>query len=341
LQIQRLQRWPWRCALLKTSDKFKPGNDFMNIEVESRVHLIGFGCSHITGGFEERSNVRLLRLAYDFGVRHFDTAPLYGHGTSEDVVGAAFRRDRSKITIATKVGIPHGSLSYKRQIFRLVATPVRRWTPQLSKLTAQRIYSTPLRTDFSLSSIDRSLEKSFAKLRTDYVDILVLHEARPHDISDELLKKLQSLVQQGKVRRIGIGSSIEDIRQMRSAGVDFDVYQRPWSVLIADESLFADRYQIFHGSILGAMETVAEKLRGDEEARGQLQGLLGLELRSSDDIAKALLLSAVCANKRGLVLFSSRVPARVASYLKFVDEGAAKVGSNLVETMRSCLCAVT
>ena len=53
------------------------------------LERIGFGCSHITGGFEARANLRLLRLAYDHGIRHFDTAPMYGHGTSEEVLATA------------------------------------------------------------------------------------------------------------------------------------------------------------------------------------------------------------------------------------------------------------
>jgi predicted oxidoreductase len=309
----------------------------MDIDVESRVHRIGFGCSHITGGFEERSNVRLLRLAYDCGVRHFDTAPMYGHGTSEQVVGAAFRRDRSKVTIATKVGIPHGSLSYTRQIFRLVATPVRRWTPQLSKHAAKRIYSTPPRTDFSLSSIDRSLERSLNNLKTDYIDILLLHEVRLDDISDELMKKLQTFVQEGKVLRVGVGTTTERIRQITNAGIDFEVYQRPWSVLVADEKIFGNHYQVFYGSILGAVETMSKKLRADAGSRRRLQALCGLECRSSDDIAKILLLSAVSANPCGLVLFSSRVPARVRSYLKFTQEAAGQVEPDLAGAIRACL----
>src|SRR5205823_202988 len=108
------------------------------------------------------------------------------------------------------------------------------------------------------SFIDRSIEKSLAKLKTDYIDLLLLHEVRPQDVSDELLDKLQKLVRQGKVRRLGIGTSVESMKQIKAAGLDVEVYQRPWSVRVTDEDLFADRYQIFHGSILGAIEAVGE-----------------------------------------------------------------------------------
>jgi aryl-alcohol dehydrogenase-like predicted oxidoreductase len=303
----------------------------------SGIQRIGFGCSHITGGFEARSNARLLRIAFDRGVRHFDTAPLYGHGTSEEVVGAAFRGDRHKVIIATKVGIPHGDLSYGRQFFRLAASPIRRWAPRLSKFAARRIYSTLPHTDFSVSSVQQSLEKSLAKLKTDYVDILILHEVRRDDISDELLRKLQSFVQEGKIRRIGIGTSVESMQGIASAGLEFDVYQRYWSVLTVDENLFADRYQIFHGAVWGALEALTRRLNADAEARRRIQEICKLECRVPDDVAKVLLLSAVSANPRGVVLFSSRVAARVASYLNFLQRAAATVKPEVVKVVRSCL----
>lgn len=301
------------------------------------VHRIGFGCSHVTGGLEARSNTRLLRLVYDRGVRHFDTAPLYGHGTSEDVVGAAFRGDRHKVVIATKVGIPHGELSYRRQLLRLAASPVRRWAPGLSKFAARQIYSATPRTDFSVSSIQRSLEKSLRKLRTDYVDILVLHEVHRDDITDELLGRLHSFVQEGKVRRLGIGTSVESMQEIGRAGLEFDVYQRSWSLLVPDENLFADRYQIFHGAILGAIEALRRRMNADAEARLRVREICGLECRFPEDLAKVLLLSAVSANPRGIVLFSSRVPARAASYLNFLDHAAAAVKPDLVSIVRNCL----
>src|SRR5258706_5555021 len=305
---------------------------------ETHSQRIGFGCSHITGGFEARSNIRVLRAAYDLGVRHFDTAPLYGHGTSEEIVGHAFRRERHKVTIATKIGIPHGTLSYKSQFIRLLATPLRRWTPGISKFAAGKMYSTPPRTDFSPASIERSLDKSLVKLKTDYVDILLLHEVRVKDISDELLTKLGRLVIEGKVRRLGIGTNIQSMREIQEKGYEFEVYQRPWSVFVPDEGLFADRYRIFHGSILSAAATIRGKLRADPTFCRQLQELSGLEFRSTDDIGRILLLAALSANPHGLALFSSKVQTRIASYVKFVTENPpAKLGYQLATAIRGNL----
>jgi hypothetical protein len=209
--------------------------------------------------------------------------------------------------------------------------------PKLSKLAARQIYSAPPRTDFSIPFIQRSLEKSLTKLRTDYIDILLLHEIQRDAITDELLSELQSFVQQGKVRRIGVGTSLQSMQETRAAGLEFDVYQRSWSVLIPDEDLFGDRYQIFHGSILGGIEAVTKKLGADADARRRVQDLCKLECRSPDDVAKLLLLGAVSANARGVVLFSSRVPARVASYLNFLRWAVTAMRPDFIRALRNCL----
>src|SRR5215208_6572419 len=81
---------------------------------------IGFGCARIGGMFSPGSRtdvMALLRRAFDSGVTFFDTADMYTQGESERIVGEAFRRDRSRVVIATKFGyrVPAG----KRLISRV------------------------------------------------------------------------------------------------------------------------------------------------------------------------------------------------------------------------------
>jgi aryl-alcohol dehydrogenase-like predicted oxidoreductase len=51
------------------------------------ISKIGFGCGRIYAGSEIRSSARLIEAALTAGIRHFDTAPMYGLGQSEDVLG--------------------------------------------------------------------------------------------------------------------------------------------------------------------------------------------------------------------------------------------------------------
>ncbi|WP_456725770.1 aldo/keto reductase [Bradyrhizobium sp. USDA 3397] len=299
-------------------------------------HGLGFGCSHVTGGFETRSNIRLLRSAYDLGLRYFDTAPLYGHGTSEQVVGQAFREDRHRIVIATKVGIPHPTLTRRKQIVRYLAHPLRRWFPAVSKKAVSQIYRSGPATDFSWPSMQKSIEKSLRNLRTDYIDLLLLHEVRASDLSDEMKKGLDEVVAQGKVRRLGLGTGVPEIREIQESGHQFEVYQRPWSIFVPDEDAFAHKYQIFHGAIGRSIDAIATRLREDPALCMSVQEVSGMRCNSVEDVAKILLSTSLAANASGMTLFSSRRSARVESYIRFVQEyDSDRLGRKLVQLFRS------
>src|SRR5689334_980851 len=65
---------------------------------------VGFGCSSLTG--TDASNaIRVLEVAFDAGVRHFDTARYYGYGEAEGILGRFLNSRRSQVTITTKFGI--------------------------------------------------------------------------------------------------------------------------------------------------------------------------------------------------------------------------------------------
>ena len=67
---------------------------------------LGFGTSGIMGAaLTSRGRLRLLDAAFDAGIRHFDTAPLYGLGLAEEVLGRFARRCRGDITLTTKFGL--------------------------------------------------------------------------------------------------------------------------------------------------------------------------------------------------------------------------------------------
>src|SRR5262245_5656199 len=68
------------------------------------ITRIGFGCARIHGGSELRASARLIEAALALGVRHFDTAPSYGGGLSETVLGSALAGVQDA-TITTKIGI--------------------------------------------------------------------------------------------------------------------------------------------------------------------------------------------------------------------------------------------
>lgn len=141
------------------------------------VSVIGFGAwgigGYISGGLgygptNDAVSRQALAAAFDHGITFYDTAPLYGEGHSESLIGEVFAHRRDKVVIATKTGY---------RDFRSGA-------------------------DFTPAGIRRSLEGSLRRLGTDYVDLLQLHDAAPAYLNQhpEVMQTLNDLRQEGKVR---------------------------------------------------------------------------------------------------------------------------------------------
>jgi len=78
------------------------------------------------GALSRRESLALLSAAWDAGVRHFDVAPLYGHGEAERILGSFLAGRRDEATIVTKFGIEPTGNSRFREIARAVARPLLR-----------------------------------------------------------------------------------------------------------------------------------------------------------------------------------------------------------------------
>ena len=162
-----------------------------------------FGCSRVTGGASLRASSALLRQLLDGGIRHFDTAPSYGLGMAEEVVGRV-TVGRSDVRITAKAGKepdPHGWL---KSYARVLKNRVRPRPPMLS---AEFEPGAPLARspsgDFSEATLNRSLARTMDRLRRDTVDLLVLHEAYREDATRDALAFLERAKASGAAGAVG------------------------------------------------------------------------------------------------------------------------------------------
>jgi aryl-alcohol dehydrogenase-like predicted oxidoreductase len=145
----------------------------------------------------------VLNAVLDAGINYLDTSPDYG--MSEDYIGTVSAR-RDEFLIASKVGCPTGEI--------VVPTGSR------------------LPHDFSAASVVRAVEQSLRRMRTDHLDLAQVHMSPPMStlIEAGTVEALQGLRQDGKIRFIGISSTLPNITGHLAAGV-FDVIQVPYSAL--------------------------------------------------------------------------------------------------------------
>ena len=170
-----------------------------------RPSSIGIGCSRIGNmSRPERDWDTLLRQALDAGINFFDTADIYSQGNSERVLGEALRGRRQEAIICTKAGhtlgsaqrLPSGVLKIMRKVGRSFG-PARR-----ALRVGRQLFNG---TRFDSTYLTHAIENSLRRLRTDYVDIFLLHNP-PLDAltSADLAKVIHSFKDRGLVRYYGV-----------------------------------------------------------------------------------------------------------------------------------------
>lgn len=174
------------------------------------VSEVGFGAWAIGGNAygnsygptDDAESLRAVRRAVELGCNFFDTADVYGHGHSEEILGAALAGVRDRVLIATKVG---GNF-YNRDVHPLLRDRIA----QAAGVPYDRLppdIPLPVTHDASFTAdyIRFALGRSLVRLHTDYVDLLQLHNPPPQQIGAmETYAVLEDLKQEGKIRAYGI-----------------------------------------------------------------------------------------------------------------------------------------
>jgi aryl-alcohol dehydrogenase-like predicted oxidoreductase len=152
------------------------------------------------GGTDESESIATIREALDQGINLIDTAPVYGFGDSEEIVGKALESGhlRSKAIIATKVGLEwRGGKIYRNSTY-----------------------------DRIMQEFDQSLHR----LRTDYIDIYQVHWPDPLVPIEETAEAMRELYEQGKIRAIGVSNfSVAQMEQFRRFA-PLHVLQAPYNL---------------------------------------------------------------------------------------------------------------
>lgn len=162
-------------------------------ETDLAVSAITFGAwaagGWMWGKTEHKDAVEAIQAAYDLGVTSIDTAPIYGQGTSEEIVGEAIKGiARDKVQILTKFGmrwdLAKGDFSFKSQ--KNNGEPI-----DIYKYAGKE-------------SVIKECEDSLKRLRTDYIDLYQIHWPESTTPIVETFEAVERLIEQGKVRYAGV-----------------------------------------------------------------------------------------------------------------------------------------
>jgi len=164
-----------------------------NTDVE--VSVIAEGCwpmgGWYWGGANDEESLRTIHRACELGINFFDTAPAYGGGHSEEVLGKGLVGRRGDVVISTK--IPPNMLSPEK--------------------------------------MDKSLAESLRRLQTDYVDVCFVHWPNRNEPIARTMEILESYRREGRIRAIGVSNFTVDMLELASKHGTVDALQPPYNLL--------------------------------------------------------------------------------------------------------------
>ena len=178
-------------------------NEFVDIpDTQLKVSRVALGTwamgGWMWGGTVQDESVATIHAALDQGINLIDTAPVYGFGVSEEIVGMALERKRNQAVIATKAGLE--------------------WRDG-------KIYRNATR-----ARIMQEVDESLRRLRTDYIDIYQVHWPDPLVPVEETAEAMRSLYENGKIRAIGVSNfSVEQMEGFRRVA-PLHVLQSPYNL---------------------------------------------------------------------------------------------------------------
>ena len=170
---------------------------------------------------------RLLDEAIDLGINYIDTAPVYGTGLSEELLGKALKGHRDKFLVQTKCSL--------------------NWRGEGGNFHYERDGATVM-NDTSARAVRRDVEDSLKRMDLDYLDLIVVHYVCGSWPVEETMGELQQLIKEGKIRAVGLSNS---------KPADLDEYEKYGTVALVQEqfSLLAP----YHGyDYLPAVEIIPQ-----------------------------------------------------------------------------------
>jgi aryl-alcohol dehydrogenase-like predicted oxidoreductase len=170
------------------------------------------------GGVDKKDAIDAIESSLEVGISSIDTAPIYGFGLSEELVGKAIKGKRDKVEVLTKYGMVWDST---KGDFYFDSTHIDGYPVKIYRYASKE-------------SIIRECELSLKRLKTDYIDLYQIHWSDRTTPIEESMEAVQLLIQQGKVKAAGVCNFNLEQTISVVASIDLASNQVPYSMLRRD-----------------------------------------------------------------------------------------------------------
>jgi D-threo-aldose 1-dehydrogenase len=285
---------------------------------------VGFGCAGLFAIPQRNTRRSVLAAMYDVGIRHFDVAPMYGLGLAEAELGSFLRRRRTDVTITTKFGINPTLLAKAAAEFQGPLRVFLNKRPNVreglkgpgrgphSGLVGHLLYSSH---GYNRRSARLALERSLRLLRTDFIDIFLLHDPIGYliDGAPDLVDYLDNQSSLGRIRCWGITGQpshlpeiTEFFGQVPVAQFRDDIFQD----YSPNNNWVTNRAKITYGALARAFPVIRRFLVIIPGAADKWSERVGADLTEDSNLSRMLLSAAIRRNADGPVLFTTTRPER-------------------------------
>jgi aryl-alcohol dehydrogenase-like predicted oxidoreductase len=170
------------------------------------------------GGADRKDALKAVHKSLDLGITSIDTAPAYGFGLSEEIVGEVVKGVRKEVQILTKYG-----MIWDKKVGKFYFNS----TDNNGKPISIYRYA-------GKDSVINECEQSLKRLRTDYIDLLQIHWSDPTTPIQETMEAMEILIKAGKIRAAGVSNyNLEDTKTAASF-INLASNQVPYSMLKRD-----------------------------------------------------------------------------------------------------------
>jgi len=172
------------------------------------VSAIGLGCMSLSGIYgeaDDAASVELIRSAIELGVDHFDSSDMYGWGHNEEVLGRALHGQRDRVILATKFGQTQNP-------------------------------GGPNGVNGSPDYVQQACEASLKRLGVEVIDLYYQHRVDPNVPIEETVGAMKRLVEQGKVRFLGLSEARPETIRRAHAVHPIAAVQTEYSLLYRQEA---------------------------------------------------------------------------------------------------------
>ncbi len=281
------------------------------------------------GAIGRKQSLALLEAAFDAGIRHFDVARAYGFGEAESCLGDFLAKHRGDVTVTTKFGLAAAKNQPLLRAARGLAGPILRRLPGLKRGLARgadKLAGSGTRVQFSVEEARRSLDDSLSALRTDRIDVWLLHEAQASELTDDRLRRfLEDAVAGGKIGSFGVGSEAIRIPALLAERREYcRVLQFEWNVLSAaipaDTASWQGIFRIHHRALTPNLRPMHQALVAEPERTARWSRIVGMDLRKTSVLAALMLGASLQRNPGSVVLFSSKRAEHIRDNVRIAED---------------------